>query len=278
MLLLPASLTDQLKHTNVFEGIGKYKSQVRFSSLYPGHMHASLRRVLYIHSAYPTEQNDAVFFGPDTYLFMRFISSVYSRYVDKEPRVVIDVACGGGAGAIHLALSHGCNNLIGLDLNPAALALASINAEAAGYRKIKFIESDLFKAVADRKDVDLIISNPPYIASTQGDGTPMYADGGDSGLQLPLRIAEEGLDLLDVGGILIIYTGVPISIFHPEEDKFLERLKGLTIGEILAYEIIHPDVFGEELDYPAYAEVGRIQVVGAVVRKLPADNDLQPLQ
>lgn len=45
---------------------GKSKSRVRF---------ASLDGLLLAHSAYPTEDADAVFFGPDTYRFASFVKS-----------------------------------------------------------------------------------------------------------------------------------------------------------------------------------------------------------
>src|SRR5688500_19432153 len=43
---------------------GLYRSYVRYSTL---------GEQLYVHSSYPTSQEDAVFFGPDTYRFARVL-------------------------------------------------------------------------------------------------------------------------------------------------------------------------------------------------------------
>ena len=42
---------------------------------------------------------------------------------------------------------------------------------------------------------------------------------------------------------------------------------GLPSGCSLRYDEIDPDIFGEELERPRYAEVERIAAIGAVIRK-----------
>lgn len=156
------------------------------------------------------------------------------------------------------------STVVGLDLNSKALALGQVNVKLADCR-VEFMESDLFAAVDAREDIDLIISNPPYIA---GD-VPMYAAGGaEQGLALPLRIVSEGTKVLAEGGLLVIYTGLPVSYKRPGHDSFLQRVREVEGAELVAYRIIHPDMFGEELSSPAYADTGRIQIVGAVIRKI----------
>lgn len=229
----------------------------------------SPKPVYYIHSAFPTTQSDAVFFGPDTYLFLDFLARETERLsVRSPPRCIVDVCCGSGAGAIHMARQYPGVEVFGLDLNPKALDLGKINATMAEC-KISCLQSDLFSAVASRNDLDLIVSNPPYIASVEdGDDVPMYAAGGSQqGLALPLRIVEEGVKALASGGHLMLYTGVPISYRMPGYDPLLEYLKKIDGVELVSYRILHPDMFGEELSSPAYTDVGRIQVVGTVLRK-----------
>jgi len=222
----------------------------------------------YIHSSFPTTQSDAVFFGPDTYLFLDFLSQA-SRYLGTSPpRAVVDVCCGSGAGAIHMARSLPSSTVIGLDLNSKALTLGKINANLADCQ-VDFLESDLFAAVELRKDIDLVASNPPYIASSEGSDVPMYAAGGaEQGLALPLRIVSEGIQVLAEGGLLMIYTGLPVFYEKPGHDPFLQRIREVEGAELVAYRIIHPDMFGEELSSPPYVDTGRIQVVGAVLRKI----------
>jgi methylase of polypeptide subunit release factors len=161
---------------------------------------------------------------------------------------------------------------IGLDLNLHALRLGAVNAQLAG-AAVDFHESNLFAAVpADLKasGVDLIVSNPPYIASSpDGEDLPIYADGGaEFGLDISLRIVEEGMKILSPNGVIVVYTGVAVPTADPGQDAFLEKLKRLPHVELVEYTILHPDMWSEEIGKGAYADVSRIQVVGAVLQSI----------
>jgi len=184
-----------------------------------------------------------------------------------HPRVAIDVCCGSGAGALHITQHYPSTHTIGLDMNPRALELAPINAKLHSSSTVEFAYSDLFASVASRTDIDLIVSNPPYIASSDTDHPTYSAGGAQQGLELPLRIIKEGVELLAPGGFLLMYTGVPIEYRRTGYDAFLEYLKGVEGCKLVSYVVIVPDFFGEELTQEAYADVGRIQIVGCVVRK-----------
>jgi methylase of polypeptide subunit release factors len=160
---------------------------------------------------------------------------------------------------------------LGLDLNPRALSLGDINAQLAGV-KIGFAESNLYAAVPEdlkHYGVDMIVSNPPYIASsTDGEDLPIYADGGAGfGLDISIRIVEEGMKLLSSTGVIVVYTGVAIPTANPGHDAFLEKLQQVEGVELAEYTILHPDMWPEEIGKGAYADVCRIQVVGAVLRR-----------
>jgi hypothetical protein len=68
------------------------------------------------------------------------------------------------------------------------------------------------------------------------------------------------------GGCLVLYTGTPIVA---GADPFFESVKPLVQlpGLQFVYEEIDPDVFGEDLDRQAYADVDRIAVVGLTAIK-----------
>lgn len=271
--MLPSHLVTQLQDASIVTRGGQHdghvKSEFRVSDLYlpdVGADSGNLDKILYFHSAFPTKQDDAVFFGPDTYFFLKFLAQTSKSLLPSKPRTVVDVCCGSGAGAIHVARDYPQSHVLGLDLNPKALRLGKINAKLADCR-VEFGESNLFAAVESRDDIDLIVSNPPYIASGD-EGVPMYAAGGaQQGLALPLRIVEEGVRTLAENGVLMIYTGVPIPFQRPGYDPFLEQIRKIDGAELVSYKIIHPDMFGEELTSPAYADTGRIQVVGAILRR-----------
>ncbi|MDC8757723.1 peptide chain release factor N(5)-glutamine methyltransferase [Janthinobacterium fluminis] len=72
---------------------------------------------------------------------------------------------GTGSGAIAVALAHGRPDaaVTALDVSEAALAVARRNAAANG-ASVSFLRSDWFAALDDAV-FDVIVSNPPYIAS-----------------------------------------------------------------------------------------------------------------
>jgi methylase of polypeptide subunit release factors len=231
-----------------------FRSTIRVSNFYlPATPPAP--PLYYIHSSFPAS-SDSVFFGPDTYLFVSFLQRA-AQHLPQPPSSIIDVCCGSGAGAIHMARTYPQAKAMGLDLNPRALSLGGVNAQLAG-TKIDFHESNLYAAVPDdmkTSGIDLIVSNPPYIASSsEGDDLPIYADGGaEFGLDISLRIVEEGMKILSSTGVIIVYTGVAIPVANPGHDAFLERLKKVEGAEVAEYTILHPDMWPEEIGRGAYA-------------------------
>jgi release factor glutamine methyltransferase len=240
--VVPEELLTLLGEELLSEG-NLYKSGVRFSSL---------DQMLFAHSAFPTVESDAVFFGPDTY---RFVSLLQARI--ETAGNVADIGCGSGAGGISLAGRSRSVQL--LDINPKALDFAAANAELNSVQ-VRLAESDLLSK-ADGP-LDLIVANPPYIADDRGRA---YRDGGSSlGTALSARICEESLQRLQPGGRLLLYTATPVI-----EGKHVlwPRLAPLLRNLQYDYRELDPDVFGEELDEPAYSQAERIAVVALDVVK-----------
>ncbi len=86
----------------------------------------------------------------------------YSKKFNKKIDI-LDI--GTGSGAIAIALNKKVNsNVTAIDISPEALKVAIKNSKKNNC-DIKFVESDLFKNVKGKFDV--IVSNPPYIASDE---------------------------------------------------------------------------------------------------------------
>ncbi|KAG9186967.1 hypothetical protein G6011_10075 [Alternaria panax] len=263
--IIPDDVFECLHNASVItQGDDKcYRSSIRVSNFYLPSLPTrdiDAASLYYIHSSFPAS-SDSVFFGPDTYLFVSFLQNI-TRHLSQAPTSIVDVCCGSGAGAIHMARTYPQAKTLGLDLNPHALSLGDINAQLAGV-KIGFSESNLYATVPEEMKhhgVDLIVSNPPYIASSiDGEDLPIYADGGARfGLDISLRIVEEGMKLLSLAGIIVVYTGVAIPTADPGHDAFLKKLQRLEGAELAEYTILDPDMWPEEIEKAAYADVCRI--------------------
>lgn len=224
----------------------QYLSQVRVSSL---------DGELFIHSAFPTTQQDAVFFGPDTYRFVYHLK----QYLATQPRPfkrVVEMCCGTSAAVISIARHFpDVNEMMVADLNPKALLYSQINISFAGLNHIHPVQSNLFSNLDGK--FDLIFANPPYLIDPE---QRQYRHGGNTldGCDLSFRIIKEGLQRLNSGGHLFLYTGVTVT---EHGNLFLQHLKDLMKQHqniIWSYEEIDPDIFGEELEQPAYQHVERI--------------------
>lgn len=245
-----------LEEADLLEAAGElWRSRVRYSSL---------GGQIYVHSAFPTVQPDAVFFGPDTYRFAALIERALG--LRQQPfQHVVDIGCGTGAGglvALSLLAGRCAPQLTLADINPQALLYAQVNAALAGQTGVHCLNSDVLRSVQD--PVDLVLSNPPYLVDPQA---RLYRDGGGSfGCDLSVRIVRESLERLAPGGMLILYTG---TVIVAGEDIFLRDILLMLQQPGIWYEYseIDPDVFGEELEHPAYAQVERIAVVSLVVLK-----------
>ena len=220
---------------------------------------SSLDDALYVHSAYPTSSKDAVFFGPDSYRFARFIERELAGAAPVAS--LVDIGAGAGVGALTAARLRPGARVIMTDVNEQALRYARVNAAFAGVEAGCELDDGLSRA---ESRFDLVMANPPYIAGRSGADGRTYRDGGDMlGGRMSVEWAESGMDRLAPGGRLLLYTG---SAIVGGEDRLQAALEAAAArhGCDLRYAEIDPDVFGEELSRPVYREAERIAVVGAV--------------
>jgi methylase of polypeptide subunit release factors len=257
--LLPDAAMTLLEESGVVRAgdDGLLHCTVRFSTL---------GDAIYMHSAYPTLGEDAVFFGPDTYRFAALIERTLAATGMSRVERILDLGCGSGAGGmvawktLQARAGDPPPELLLTDINASALDCARVNAAIAGIPGVIFLEGDLYQPIA--APVDLIVANPPYLLDPQ---QRLYRHGGgEFGGGLSTRIVVEGLPLLRPGGTMILYTGAPII---NGRDTFLASVKPhlKEAGLRWDYNEIDPDVFGEELESPAYERVDRIAAVGLVV-------------
>lgn len=120
-----------------------------------------------------------------------------------------------GSGCIILTLLHFLKDCTGtaVDLSEKALSVAKKNA-AKLQKECTFIHSDLFENIEGRFDV--IISNPPYIATKEIEALepevrehePMMAlDGREDGLYFYRKIVSASVDYLNPEGWLMFEIG-----------------------------------------------------------------------
>jgi release factor glutamine methyltransferase len=123
---------------------------------------------------------------------------------------------GTGTGALLLALLAELPHAfgVGTDISPGALSVARANARRLGFVHAHFVACDLASAIDG--PFDLVVSNPPYVASGAiatlaadvRDFDPRIAlDGGPDGLACYRAIASCVPAILKPGGVLVVELG-----------------------------------------------------------------------
>lgn len=134
----------------------------------------------------------------------------------KRGSYVLDIGTGSGAIAVSIARHFKECFVYAVDVSGDALKTAKINAEINGVvDRIKYIESDLFSAVPKDLKFDFIVSNPPYIKSSEIQALqeevkrePIIAlDGGCDGLEFYRKIIKEAPNYINMGGMIGLEAG-----------------------------------------------------------------------
>lgn len=173
-----------------------------------------------------------------------------SQQVRRPHPLIVDV--GTGTGCIILSLAKELQNdarFVGIDVSADAVELAKENAQRCGLAdKVNFVVADGLDDFDEPNIIDVIVSNPPYIAHDVcatlprhiREHEPMLAlDGGESGLDFYERYIGDALNLLSPGG----------AIFFEIGDDQGEAVRNLLTEAGFTNIVIAPDFAG----HPRYA-------------------------
>jgi release factor glutamine methyltransferase len=155
------------------------------------------------------------------------VEAVLARVAQDAAVRICDVGTGSGAIAVALARALPRAQVTGLDIAPAALAVARENASRhAVAERVRFVESDLLGAVRGER-FDGVVANPPYVADAEvleaqvRDYEPHGAlFAGATGLEIYRRLIPEAWTALVPGGWLLMEIG------HGQRDALAGLLTG----------------------------------------------------
>ena len=150
---------------------------------------------------------------PETELLVEQAINHINSLELNSPKV-LDLCTGSGAIAICVA-KHTKAKVTAIDVSGAAIKVATKNAQTHN-TNIRFIKSDMLKALKPTDKFDIIISNPPYISTSAiknlDDEVKLYdpilaLDGGADGLKFYREIADLAPMFLKRNGSIMLEIG-----------------------------------------------------------------------
>ncbi|MEW6096573.1 MAG: peptide chain release factor N(5)-glutamine methyltransferase [bacterium] len=170
---------------------------------------------------------------PETEILVEEIINIGKKMLNFSP-IIVDIGTGSGVIAISLALALNAK-VYAIDISTPALEVAKLNAAKLGVEdRITFLKGNLLfplKRFNINKKVDFIVSNPPYVATSQFKSLPLDVrfepkialDGGKEGLNFYDKIINGSLDYLKEGGYLVLEVGYDMAEII--KDKIIQTKK-----------------------------------------------------
>ena len=191
--------------------------------------------------------NDVLDPRPETEL----IVEIANNYIDKnEVKNILDLGTGSGCILLSILKENKMINGLGIDLSKDAISIAKQNSKKLNLEtQSNFLISNWMSSVNYK--YDLVVSNPPYIASEDikklSKSVKIYdpilsLDGGDDGLNSYRLIASDLKRVVSKNALIIIEIGYNqslqvIEIFKKNNFKLIKKYNDINgLDRVLTFQ------------------------------------------
>ena len=191
--------------------------------------------------------NDVLDPRPETEL----IVEIANNYINKnEVKNILDLGTGSGCILLSILKENRMINGLGIDLSKEAISIAKQNSKKLNLEtQSNFLVSNWMSSVNYK--YDLVISNPPYIASEDikklSKSVKIYdpilsLDGGDDGLNSYRLIASDLKRIISMNALIIIEIGYNqslqvIDIFKKNDFKLIKKYNDINgLDRVLTFQ------------------------------------------
>ena len=191
--------------------------------------------------------NDVLDPRPETEL----IVEIANNYINKnEVKNILDLGTGSGCILLSILKENRMINGLGIDLSKDAISIAKQNSKKLNLEtQSNFLVSNWMSSVNYK--YDLVVSNPPYIASEDikklSKSVKIYdpilsLDGGDDGLNSYRLIASDLKRIISMNALIIIEIGYNqslqvIDIFKKNDFKLIKKYNDINgLDRVLTFQ------------------------------------------
>lgn len=191
--------------------------------------------------------NDVLDPRPETEL----IVEIANNYINKnEVKNILDLGTGSGCILLSILNENRMINGLGIDLSKEAISIAKQNSKKLDLEtQSNFLVSNWMSSVNYK--YDLVVSNPPYIASEDikklSKSVKIYdpilsLDGGDDGLNSYRLIASDLKRIISMNALIIIEIGYNqslqvIDIFKKNDFKLIKKYNDINgLDRVLTFQ------------------------------------------
>lgn len=191
--------------------------------------------------------NDVLDPRPETEL----IVEIANNYINKnEVKNILDLGTGSGCILLSILKENRMINGLGIDFSKEAISIAKQNSKKLNLEtQSNFLVSNWMSSVNYK--YDLVVSNPPYIASEDikklSKSVKIYdpilsLDGGDDGLNSYRLIASDLKRIISMNALIIIEIGYNqslqvIDIFKKNDFKLIKKYNDINgLDRVLTFQ------------------------------------------
>ena len=179
------------------------------------------------------------------------IVEIANNYINKnEVKNILDLGTGSGCILLSILKENRMINGLGIDLSKEAISIAKQNSKKLNLEtQSNFLVSNWMSSVNYK--YDLVVSNPPYIASEDikklSKSVKIYdpilsLDGGDDGLNSYRLIASDLKRIISMNALIIIEIGYNqslqvIDIFKKNDFKLIKKYNDINgLDRVLTFQ------------------------------------------
>ena len=191
--------------------------------------------------------NDVLDPRPETELIVEIANNYINR---NEVKNILDLGTGSGCILLSILKENRMINGLGIDLSKEAISIAKQNSKKLNLEtQSNFLVSNWMSSVNYK--YDLVVSNPPYIASEDikklSKSVKIYdpilsLDGGDDGLNSYRLIASDLKRIISMNALIIIEIGYNqslqvIDIFKKNDFKLIKKYNDINgLDRVLTFQ------------------------------------------